>query len=312
MADPQLGGQNQVSERQLKWGLWFVAHRDFLKRVGYGALVVVSVVSWVYTLWGLTDHFLLRGLDLQRAIERDLATRSNPRAAIIQRQRPKPLEIAEVYLIPNGGSSFDVVARLVNPNPRWYATVEVRLEVPGAPQESIRTVLLPGRDRWLIRLNAESKVNPSTAMLSFVHVNWQRLSHLDVTDPKRFIDERLNVEVQQAAYVPPRELTLGTIGPVAIGTSPAAVPAGIPPTTVSRATFTVANRSAYGLHDLELAVLLRRSGGIVAVNRIVLNDLRAGEARAAAATWFHSLGLVQSVEVFPYVNVFDSRSFLEL
>ncbi|MBI4434871.1 hypothetical protein HY635_03615 [Candidatus Uhrbacteria bacterium] len=302
--DPQLGGQNQVSERQLSWGLWFVAHRESLKKVGYGLLIAVAVVSWGYTLWGLTDHFLLRGLDLQRAIQRDLATRQNPRAAIIQRQRPKPLEIAEVYLIPNGGSSFDAAARIVNPNPRWLATIEYQLEVPGAPLDPMRTVLLPGRDRWLVRLNAESKANPSTAVLKLNRTDWHRLSHLDVADPKRFMDERLNVEVMSAAFVPPRELTFGT--------SPVAAPAGIPPTTVSRATFTAANRSAYGLRDLELSVLLRRSGGIIAVNRIVLNDLRAGEARAAAATWFHSLGLVQSVEVIPYVNAFDLKVFIEL
>lgn len=304
MADPIPGGSNQVSERQLSWGLWFVAHRESLQRLGYGALIAVSVLSWGYTLWGLTDHFLLRGLDLQRAIQRDLATRQNPRAAIIQRQRPKQLEIAEVLLIPNGGSSFDVAARVVNPNSRWRAMVEYHLEIPGAPSETARTVLLPGRDRWLIRLNAESKANPSTAALSFSRIDWQRLSHLDVADPKRFVDERLNIEITQSAFVPPRELALGSGTPSAAGPTPTV--------NVSRATFTVVNRSAYGLKDLELAVLLRRSGGIVAVNRIVLNDVRSGESRAAAATWFHSLGLVQAVEVIPYVNVFDARSFLEL
>lgn len=304
MADPMPGGSNQVSERQLSWGLWFVAHRESLKRLGYWALVAVSVVSWGYTLWGLTDHFLLRGLDLQRAIQRDLATRQNPRAAIIQRQRPKQLEIAEVLLIPNGGSSFDVAARVVNPNPRWHAMVEYHLEIPGAPSETARTVLLPGRDRWLIRLNAESKANPSTAALSFSRIDWQRLSHLDVVDPKRFMDERMNIEITQSAFVPPRELALGSGTPSAAGPTSAV--------HVSRATFTVVNRSAYGLKDLELAVLLRRSGGIVAVNRIVLNDVRSGEARVAAATWFHSLGLVQAVEVIPYVNVFDPRAFIEL
>lgn len=312
MPDPQVGGPNQVSERQLSWGLWFVAHRESLQRLGYGTLIAVSVLSWGYTLWGLTDHFLLRGLDLKRAIQRDLATRQNPRAAIIQRQRPKQLEIAEVLLIPNGGSSFDVAARVVNPNLRWRAMVEYHLEIPGAPPETARTVLLPGRDRWLIRLNAESKANPSTAALSFSRIDWQRLSHLDVADPKRFMDERLNIEITQSAFVPPRELALGGGGPLVTTTSPAATPTTGASTMVSRATFTVVNRSAYGLKDLELAVLLRRSGGIVAVNRIVLNDVRSGESRAAAATWFHSLGLVQGVEVIPYVNVFDARSFLEL
>jgi hypothetical protein len=147
-------------------------------------------------------------------------------------------------------------------------------------------------------------------VLSFKQINWDRLSHLDVADPKRFMDERLNIEIAKSAFVPPRELGLGATAPPLPSASSG--PASTTPTTVSRATFEAVNRSAYGLRDLELAVLLRRSGGIIAVNRIVLNDLRAGESRVAAATWFHSLGLVQSVEVIPYVNVFDPRTFIEL
>ncbi|MDO8621819.1 MAG: hypothetical protein Q7R80_01150 [bacterium] len=302
--DPQFGGNNNVSERQLSWGLWFVAHRGGLKRIGYGALIAVAVVSWAYTLWGVVDHFFVRGLDLQRAIQRDLAVRQNPRAAIIQRQRAKPLEIAEVSLLPTSASTFDAAARVVNPNPRWVATVEYQLDVPGAPSELMRTVLLPGRERWLVRLNAESKTNPTATTLTFRSVDWQRLSHLEAADPKRFIDERLSVDVKSPVFVSPRELMFG--GGTPLAGSP------VPTVQVSRATFIVANRSAYGLRDLELAVLLRRGPAIVGVNRIVLNDLRAGEERAAAATWFQPLGLVQAVEVVPYVNVFDPRAFIEL
>ena len=302
MSDPQFGGNNNVSERQLSWGLWLVAHRAGLKRIGYGALIAVAVVSWSYTIWGVIDHFFLRGLDLQRAIERDLATRLNPRAAIIQRQRAKPLEIADVSLLPTSASTFDVAARVVNPNPQWLATVEYQLDVPGAPPESVRTVLLPGRERWLTRLNAESKANPTMATMTFRSIDWQRLSHLEAADPKRFMDDRLNIEVKNPVFVSPRELMLGG------SASPTSGPA--PTVTVSRATFVVANRSAYGLRDLELTVLLHRGPAIVGVNRIVLNDVRAGEERAAAATWFQPLGLVQSVEVLPYVNVFDPTVFI--
>lgn len=302
--DPQFGGNNNVSERQLSWGLWLVAHRAVLKRIGYGALIAVAAVSWVYTLWGVVDHFFVRGLDLERSIQRDLAVRQNPRAAIIQRQRAKPLEIVEVILLPTSASTFDAAARVMNPNPRWVATVAYRLDVPGAPSELMHTVLLPGRERWLVRLNAESKVNPTTATLTFQSVDWQRLSHLEALDPMRFIDERLNIEVKNPVFVSPRELMLGGSAPLAGGPAPTV--------NVSRATFTVVNRSAYGLRDLELDVLLRRGPALVGVNRIALNDLRAGEERAAAATWFQPLGLVQAVEVIPYVNVFDPKAFIEL
>ncbi|MDO8599372.1 MAG: hypothetical protein Q7S02_04640, partial [bacterium] len=142
MADPSLGGSNNVSGRQLKWGMWLLAHRMLLKKIGYGCLIAVAVVSWGYTFWGTIDYYFIRGLDLERAIARDVAVARNPRAAILQRQAAKPLQIAEVYLLATTASTYDAAARVVNPNPRWLATVEYALEVPGAPAEIMRTVLL--------------------------------------------------------------------------------------------------------------------------------------------------------------------------
>ena len=132
MSDPGLSGNN-VSERQLKWGMWLIAHRAFLKRIGYGLLIAVAVVAWGYTLWGLLDYYFIRGLDLDRAIARDVATARNPSAEITKRQAAKPIQIAEVLLLATNTGTYDSVARVVNPNPRWLANVEYTLDVPGAP-----------------------------------------------------------------------------------------------------------------------------------------------------------------------------------
>jgi len=309
MADAPFDGNN-VSERQLKWGMWFIANRPLLRRIGYGILIAVAAISWGYTLWGLIDYFFVRGLDLDRAIARDTAVAKNPRAAILQRQAARPVQIAEVHLLTTAPATYDAVARVVNPNPGWIAAVEYALEVPGSPTAVERAVLLPGRERWLMRLNAESKANPSGATLVVRKVDWARPSRVEAADPQRFMGERLNVEVRQPVFIPSRELALG--GGTSLSASVPATGGSASGGNVSRAAFTIVNQSAYGLRDLELAVLLRRGQAIVGVNRITLADVRAGEERAAAATWFHPLGLVQSVEVFPYVNVFDPRNFIAL
>jgi hypothetical protein len=305
MADPSSGENGKVSERQLAWGMWFVTRRALLRRIGYGLLIAVAVVSWGYTFWGLIDYYFVRGLDFERAIARDLATARNPRQPIIQRQAARPIQIEEVSILATTAGMYDAIALVTNPNQHWLADVEYALEVPGAPTVIERTALLPGGAYWLVRLRAESKANPSNATLNIRTVHWTRPSRLDIADLQRFVDERLNVEIRQPKFIPPSELALRSGTPVPASSAGPAV-------NVSRAAFTVVNRSAYGLRDLELIVLLRRGQAIIGANRVTIADVYAGEERVVATTWFHPLGLVQSVEVYPYVNVFDSENFIAL
>lgn len=293
-------GPNDISDRQLRFGLWLNAHRSMLRRIGYGFLIAVSAASWGFTLWGVVNHFFIEGAALRRDLA-ELAQRANPRAAIVARQRPTPLEVSDVILLPTGGGRYDAASRVVNRNPRWVAELEYVLEVPGSPQEVARATVLPNRERWLLRLGAASAESPTAAVLTIRSTSWRRVTHVEAADVERFVRERLNVEVRDAAFLGPTDLALGTAP--AAGTA-----AGV--ARLSRATFTVANQSAYGYRIIECAVLLRRGTAIVGIDRVTIADLRAGEERPAAATWTHALGAVTGIEVQPYVDVFDAAAFL--
>ncbi|MBI4143186.1 hypothetical protein HY480_04910 [Candidatus Uhrbacteria bacterium] len=294
---------NALSERQLRWGIWLTTHRETLRRMGIVVLVLIGVGSWLFTLWGLVDHIFLDGEQLRRSVA-ELATPQNPRIAIIRQQQPHPITTAEVFVVPSGPGTYDIAARVVNPNPQWRAIVSYTLDVPGAAAEPMHTALLPGRDRWLVRLNVESTGFPSGATLAFSGITWDRVTTRTGPDVERYIRERLDLDIQDAAFIGPSALGFGTIG---AGVSSGGVP------SISRATFTVENRSAYGLLNPEFTVLLRRSGAIVGVNRVTMASLQSGETAKVAATWFHPLGLVTAApDVIPYIDVFDQRSFLPI
>ena len=295
MADPLILPPNNISEHQLRRALWIAEHRLLLKRISIGVLIAIGAGSWLFTIWGAITHFLIEGPALRRAVNA-VAVSENANAPFLAALRPQLPHIADVLLIPSGGTTYDAAARIVNPNPRWLLDMEYALDIPGAPSVSQHAVVLPGRERWLSRFNAESSQRPVRATLTIGDIRWRRIGSEEAIDVERFIRDRFDIEIADASYLPP-----GSAAPV-VGAPPAAP-------TISRAVFTVRNRSAYAIRDLELTVLLRRGGSIVGVNRITIEGLASGEVRPAAATWFRPIGLVQSVDVHPFVNVFDPEAF---
>lgn len=293
MPDIPQASNGNVTERQIRWGLWLVTNRILLKRIGYGALIAIGTVSWLYTIWGVLNHFFFEGEALRREIAQ-LAVQANERKPILVLQQHRPIEIAQVFLVPNGGTSYDAAARIVNPNPAWVVRVAYALDIPGAPREVARATVLPGGDRWLTRMNAVSTSAPSSATLTILSESWERVTFRTATDIPAFIRARSNIVVTDSLYVPPV----------------ATVSGGSATLRVSRATFTATNESAYNLRNLEFTVLLMRGGDVIAVNRVLLDTLLAGERRTVAATWFLPVGLVTGVNVIPFIDAFDSQAFI--
>ncbi|MBI2483365.1 hypothetical protein HYV74_04305 [Candidatus Uhrbacteria bacterium] len=300
--DSSFGGRDRITDRQLRWGAWYVEHRAQLQRLGRWIAIGVTTMIGLYALWRLTWYGAVEWPRFLRSA-RVWSTPNNARGTYVAQLRPKPPVLGEVMLIANGGTSYDAVAQVSNPNARWVGIMTYELEVPGAEPQVLRTTLLPGRDRWITRLNAVSTTNPTRATLVIRETVWERISLEASRDPERYVSDRLRVEIVDPKFVPPAALVLQT------GTPSVAVSGGAP-VRISRATFGVRNTSAYTFRELELDILLRRGSGIVGVNRVTISDLVPGEQRAVAATWFQPLGLVQSVEVIPYTDVFNPGSFV--
>ena len=55
--DPQIGGG--FTEGEIKLAGFWVRHGRTAQRVGYGLLIGVNAVLWLYVLWGILDAFAI-------------------------------------------------------------------------------------------------------------------------------------------------------------------------------------------------------------------------------------------------------------
>jgi hypothetical protein len=87
-------------------------------------------------------------------------------------------------------------------------------------------------------------------------------------------------------------------------------PAPDDPLKVSRATFNVKNDTAFGYWRVSFFVILWSGSSIVGANSVTISDLRPGETREVAVSWFNEIHGVTRVEVVPEVNIFDDRVYI--
>lgn len=282
----------QITSRQLAWGLWYVRHREQLRKTHVIMLIVVAACAWVFVIYGAIVPFFLEGRSLHRDLTALVAS-GRERAALVRSLRASQLQMGEVALVASGGGpstelragAYDAAARVVNPNPQFLATITYAIVIAGAEDQEETAVVLPGKERWLTRLHAVSPASPRGATLAIRRIAWDRITHRDVDrgDARAYLAERWNVAVTESTFLP----------------------------DLQRAAFALENRSAYSLRDVEIVVLLRRGGLITGVNRIVVPSLPAAHTVRAAATWFTpTFGM--TVEVYPFVNVFDPAVFVPL
>src|SRR3990167_8005034 len=64
-------GPEGITTKELEVGLWYVEHRQTLRRVLYGLLIAIAAVSWSYSIYGFT-YYLARGMSEDEMLTRQL------------------------------------------------------------------------------------------------------------------------------------------------------------------------------------------------------------------------------------------------
>lgn len=285
----EVSREEQMTEKELKWGYWWVTHKIQVRKAFIVFMIILDAFLVGYAGWGYLDWFFGSGVR-ERAIMATLTVPWIP-SEVIRATRPQALAIEPAAIINAGDSKYDLVARVTNPSFRFWVEFDYHFAAGDAVVGKARHgFLLPESSKFLHALGAESESYPSGASVVLENVVWHRIDrHVVQPDFRTWGGERLNFTMTDIGFKPPDPTE--------------SVP-------VSRASFTVANDSAYGYKEVGFLVVLRGSSGLAGVNFVTVSDLRAGEVRTVNASWFEDLPGVDSVEVEAEVNIFDPGVYM--
>ncbi len=286
----------QPEDHEYQWfyrfSLWWVNHREQLKKIGIGMLLAFDIALGGFVLWTFVDSFLVSYGAEQRAVagmaafgQGDMRAYSLARAAL-------PFEIGDEEVLSTGNGRHDIFAFARNSNADWYAQFTYRFRYGESATPPLPGFLLPGEEKPLAVLGVASETLPgSDVVIQIENLVWRRVNRHTTGDYANWIANRFDFEIKDIRFSTDVSINKQTIG---------------------RTSFTVTNRSAFSYYDPEFLVMLRRGSSVVGMNRILLPSLDAGESRAVEVNWFGALPAVGETQIIPSLNVFDLAAYKPL
>lgn len=277
-----------LTEKQLKFGYWFVTHKLLLKRFAAALLILLSALLYIFSLYHAIDYFFVRGVGERQAL-RELSLGVDY-AKLHQARSLEELKFGSPLVFGGARDRYDLVISALNRNKNFWASFDYKFRGAGFESPSAPGFLLPEDDKYLMQLAVPASARPRSLRVEISNVRWQRLSAHEISDPQSFVRDRTDFSVKDVKYEPAvaREKVI-----------------------ISRTAFTVTNNTAFSFWRVDFPVLLMRGATPQAVNIVTAEAFRSGETRTLEVSWFESIPPVDRVEVSPSVNIFDATVYMK-
>lgn len=275
----------ELSERELKLGYWFVAHRHQLVKLGLASLILFSMLTYGYSIYKTVKFYAFEYDAFQQTIQGASETYLNV-AGIHEANRILDLQVVSRQIIPASGGKIDIIARVSNPNTKWaLKSFTYRFALGTKVYDTQTTFLLPGQERFLMLLNVEGSAS-GTPQLFIEEQKWRRVIQYEEWGP-----EHNKFTIANRQFSPARQGELSEQLPI------------------SEASAQITNASAYNYVNVDVQFALYSGNRVVAVNLVPLKDFQSGQTRTAAVRWSQVLPPVSLVEIIPLVNTLDQGAY---
>jgi len=271
---------HDVSEKDIKFGLWFLHNKRKIQKVFFGIFLLFGISMLGYGIYG----FISYGIQLpeETRILSTISIKHINFADFKSKHVPLPLEISEPEIVYAGGQNYDFVAQATNFNEE-RAVLNISYQfVSGNFTTPISSVMiLPNQTVYLLSLGNKSEQRLSTAELKILDTQWQSIWQKQPVD-------KVEIDINEPKFKIASDLSRSWV------------------------EFTAANKSLKNIWEVAWQVVLFSGRRIAGVNQITTGGLIAGETKDFEVSWFEKLPKVTQINVIPIINIYDQDSFYEI
>jgi len=284
-----------VTMKKLEAGLWYIEHRDMLRKIIIVILALVGAVSWLYTLYGF-GFYIFKGMNDDATMFRELVSTESFDHAYLVKIGGQQLELFPVKVFESsnvkGEPRYDLIAEVINPNLRHAGLLNYSFVSGSEVIASGEINILPGDDKYITALGLDLAERPGNAKMVINNLALKRLDARAFPDWDKFKKEHLNISVSDIKFTPPRLTGLSE------------------KLNVSQLDFTATNNSPYNFWRTDFIILLTNRGQIIAANQYLLDRFKSGEVREVTLSL---PGVIKSdqIEVIPQVDILDDNNYFD-
>jgi len=278
---------NRLSNWQLKLGYWYVSNKLKLKKALIIGLIGLNVMLFGYAIISALVIFIFQA-DSYNQIIASSSQQLIDYEYFHERNKPDELVLQSIDVIPTTGGRYDIVAKIINSNQKWYIPHISYQFISGANVlVEAKTFILPGDDKNLIGFGVEDFVRGEDITLNISEMSWRR-----ILDYKDIEASRLKFDVHDVDFITSRQSGLSSRVPV------------------SQSRFLVKNESAYNYWQVGFYVMLYSGPTLVGVNFTSVEEFRSGEEKLISMNWYETLPPISRTEVMPEVDILDESVYL--
>jgi len=282
-----------VTIKKLEAGLWYVEHKELLRKLLIVMLALVGAVSWLYTL-STFGFYVFKGMVDDAAMVSELVATQGFNHAYIKQISGQQLETLPVKVLESGNVKgaprYDLIVEIKNPNLRHAGVLNYSFVSATGIIANGEINILPGDDKYITALGLELNSRPQNVKLVNNRLDLKRLDARVFPDWDQYKKEHLNISVSDIKFTPPRLSGLSE------------------KLNVSQLDFTATNNSAYNYWRADLVILLTSRGQLLAVNQYQLNRFKSGERREITLS-MPGIIKVDQAEIIPQVDILDRKNY---
>jgi hypothetical protein len=292
-----MGNQNQpdftgISKKKLNFGLWYVENRNNFRGIITVFLILFSVATLLYGLYGFIYYFGW-GVKQDQAMVLNAIQAGTSIHDYVLGASAKPLQYSATKIFQSGTGKYDFLSEVTNPNDQYWAGFDYYFLAGGQKTKSGTGFILPGEKKYLTILALDYSTRPDAAEIHFENLNWQRIDAHQIPDWKQYQTDRLNIKISNTKF------------------SPAATSGLSEKINLNTVDFDVYNQTAFSYWNVDfVAVLLGNYQDVIGVTKYSIAEFLAGQQKHINFTWPNQLGSFSNLEIIPTINIMDSNNYI--
>lgn len=267
----------ELSDQELKRSYWLVTHYAQLKH-GYSILLVIfSSLFFLFTTWQSLSLYAL-GAKQDEVFLQSIKQTLNSADQMPSISDTRIESIGSRTMMEGLENGY---ALLFNPNQKWYLQAHLAFMRGDTEVRTVPIALEPGERRYIVGVGIPIGAPQISVVLK--NVRWHFLS----SNEELLIRNLSDIKVENTSFIPSDKSGISKLTPV------------------SKVAFTLANSSLIDFWDVAVHVIAKANGSVIGAGIATINNIDAGQRKAAEVLWFVPLIAADEFDIKPLIDIVD-------